>query len=134
MHDGLARVVLPRQQGADLEFADRLGQRRDLGQRLGVHAGVFFGVSEVEQDGCVVEPRAEPLDPAHVALRVRQLARHALRLVGVVPQVGCGRLLLELRHLLTQCRDVEHLLDARQRGIESLELVAWIGGGHEVRA
>ena len=48
----------------------------------------------------------------------------------VVPEVGHGRLLLELRLLPAQLVEIEHGLDVAQGGVEGLELFGEIGSGH----
>ena len=69
----------------------------------------------------VVEPAAQLLDPAQVALQVGELGGDGLRGLDVVPEVGRGRLLLQLGDLPAQPVDVEHGLDRGQGRVQLVQ-------------
>ena len=111
---GVALVVLPGQQGADLERLDRLGQPVELGVRLGEGRRVVLLLCQLDHDLHVVEPAAQAGDPLELGLQDRQPPGDPLGVGLVVPEVGCGDLLAELGDLRAHRVEVEHLLDARQ--------------------
>ena len=133
LHERLALVVLPRQQRADLEAADLALQVGQLGVGLGLGALVVLLGGHLEQHAEVVEPAAQRLDAVDVALHRRQPGGDLLRLGRVVPQVGLAGLRLEVRQLDAQPRQVEHLLDAGQRGVEGGEVGTAVGGHDRAR-
>ena len=69
----------------------------------------------------VVQPAAQLLDPAQVALQVGEPGGQRLRGLDVVPEVGRGGLLLELGHLAAQPVDVEDRLDGLQGRVELVQ-------------
>ena len=98
-HQRLAGVVLAGQQGADLELVDLLAQRDQLALGLGQAGRVALLLGQLVQHAGVVEPAAQLLDPAQVALQVGQPGGELLGALDVVPQVGRGGLLLQLGDL-----------------------------------
>ena len=113
-HQRLARVVVARQQGADLELVDRLAQGLQLALGLGGGRGVPLLHGHLVQQPDVVEPAAQLLDAAQVALQVGELGGERLGRLDVVPQVGGRGLLLQLGDLAAEPVDVEHRLDRGQ--------------------
>ena len=69
----------------------------------------------------VVEPAAQLLDPAQVALQVGQPRGERLGGLDVVPEVGRGGLLLELGDLLAQVVDLEDGLDRLQGRVQFVQ-------------
>jgi hypothetical protein len=55
---------------------------------------------------------------------VAECARHLLGVVGVVPEVGSGGLLLELGDVCAQAIDIDHLTDIPEGRAQCLDLVA----------
>jgi hypothetical protein len=120
-HQRLAGVVLTREQGAHLELVDRLAQARQLPLGLGRGRLVALLDGHLVQQPDVVQPAAQLLHPAQVALQVGQLGGQRLRGLDVVPEVGRGGLLLELGHLAAQPVDVEDGLDGPQGRVELVQ-------------
>jgi hypothetical protein len=127
----LARVVLTRQEGADLHLVDRLLERGDLAAHLAQRPGVVLGLGELQQHAGVVEPAAQALQLVDLVVDVGELGCDVLRARLVVPEVGCARRLLERRLLRAQGVDIEDGLDVAQGGVEGLELFGEIGSGHD---
>ncbi len=117
-HDGLALVIGARQQGADLQGIDLGAQRGQF--LIGLGGGVLVAVlgGELQQDLDVVDPGPQVLEPVDLGLQGRQPRCGLLGVLLVVPQVGCGDLLLELGDLCTLGVWVEHRLDGFQGVIE----------------
>ena len=80
------------------------------------------GLAELPEHLGVVDPPTKILDPTDLTLHVGQPAGYLLRVLRVVPQVGDGRLLLEIGDLAAQRVEVEDGLDAAERGGELLQL------------
>ena len=77
--------------------------------------------TEAVQESDVVEPAAQLLDAAQVALLVGELRGQCLRLLDVVPQVGGGGLLFEFGDLPAEAVDVEDGLDRPQGRVEFVQ-------------
>ena len=69
----------------------------------------------------VVEPAAQLLDPAQVALQVGQLRGDRLGGLDVVPEVGRGGLLLEVGDLAAHVVDPQDGLDRLQSRVEFVQ-------------
>jgi hypothetical protein len=110
------------EQGAHLELVDRLAQGRELGLGFGLLAGVTGLLGHVPEHLRVVDAAAQILDAADLALCVRQPAGDLLRVRRVVPQVGRGRLALQVGGLTAQLVEVEDRLDTGEGAGELLEL------------
>jgi hypothetical protein len=122
---GLALVVLPRQQGADFECLDfglqRLQFRIGLGQCV-LGARALFLSGHLVEHRQVVEAAAQALDPPQLALGVGQLAGHPLCIGLVVPQLGVRRIMFERLDLPAQAFDIEHPFHRGQRGVQGGEV------------
>jgi hypothetical protein len=123
LHERVAGVVLPRQQGPDLERLDVAPQRGQFG--VGFLAGTLVVLvgRELEHQGDVVEPAAEIPEAVEIRLGAGQRTRHLLGALLVAPEVRVRGLLLEVGELQPQLRQVQHLLDAGQGGVERLDVV-----------
>ena len=73
------------------------------------------------QERDVVEPAAQLLDPAEVALQVGQPRGDRLRGLDVVPEVGRGGLLLEVGDLAAHVVDPQDGLDRLQSRVEFVQ-------------
>ena len=128
--DGLALVVLARQQRAHLHGLDVLAQLRQFGvglrERLGA-AGALLLRRHLVEHRQVVEPLPQLLDAAQFALRVGQLAGDLLGAGLVVPELRIGRFLLELVDAVAQTVDIEHPLHRGQRGVECCDVCLAVG-------
>ncbi len=127
----LALVVFAGQQGAHLE---RPRCRRaapcssaSASARASAAAAPLLLGSHLVEHRQVVEPPPQLLDPAQLALGVGQLAGHLLRVRLVVPQLGIGRLVLELLDAAAQTVDVEHPLHRGQGGVEGGDVGLTVG-------
>src|SRR5262249_35130080 len=96
----------------------RVGQ---LAVGLGPGLGVVLGLGQLVQHAEVVQPAAQVLDPAQVALHRGQPAGHPLGRLRVVPQVRPAGLLLQVGRLPAKLVQVEHRLDGGHRGGQLLE-------------
>ena len=105
----------------------------DLGADLGERRRVGLGLGQLEQHAGVVEPGPQPLQPVDLACDVGQPGGDLLRARLVVPEVGRGRLLLQLGLVPAQPVEIEHALDVAQGGVEGLELFGEVGSGHDVK-
>ncbi len=117
----LTLVVLAGEQGADLHGLHIAVQRGPLGVGVGKRGRpglALFFLGQFVQDGQIVEALAQFLDPAQLALGMRQLAGDLLCVLLVVPQIGIGGLVLELIDPSTQLLDIEDRLDGLECGVE----------------
>ncbi len=131
--EGVALVVLPGEERADLEGVDRLAQRGQLVLGLD-HAGVVaLLLPELDEHREVVEARAQAAEPVDVGLQPREPGGDLLGVVDVVPQVGRGDLLLELGDLAALAGGVEHRLDGGERPLEVGDLHGEVGTSHDMR-
>ena len=130
-HHGLAGVVLAGEEGADLHLLDRLGQRRRARRPPRRSDASSPSASAISSSRLgVVEPGPQPLHPGDLTGQVRQAGVDLLGARLVVPQVGGGGLLLELRLVPAQLVHVEDVLDVAQGGVEGLELFREVGCTH----
>ena len=124
----LARVVLPGEQGADLELVQRPAQRAQLALGLGEGSAASAGSSSPSASSTSTSRsstrRRHPLHPVHLRLHVGQPAGHLLGVLLVVPQVRGSRLLGQLGDLRPQRGQVADLEDRA----ESLANLAQLGG------
>ena len=119
--DRLALVVLARQQGADLHRLDVLTQLLELGVGFGDGVGALcplFFIGDFVEHRQVVDTLPQLLHAAQLTLGVGQLAGDLLGARLVVPQVGVGRLGLELFDARAQAFDVDHSFHGGQGGVE----------------
>ena len=116
---GLALVVLPGEQGADLLGVDLLLQGDPF--LLGLDQGFLVLVAKFEHDLQVIQALPQFLDPLEFGLGVGQLAGDLLRVVLVVPQVRSAGFLGQLVNAGLDLLDVHDGLDARQGGVQSLQ-------------
>ncbi len=123
-HHRLALVVLAGEQGAHLEGFEVVLQAVPLVVGLGQPGRVTFVLAELVKHFEVLEALPQLGDLAQFGLPVHELAADPLRVLDVVPQVGLGRLGLELRDIRTQSIQIHHALDAFEGVGQFLE-----GGG-----
>jgi len=119
--DGLALVELAVEQGANLEFADGLRQLRELALGFGHRVSVVLLGTHLDEGLEVVDRGVHVLDAVLLGVRARQGGGDLLGRFDVVPQVGGGRLLLEVGDLLLQLLEVEHLAHGRHRRAQVLD-------------
>jgi hypothetical protein len=127
---GLADVVLAREQRADLERLDGLLDLGQLGLGLGQRVGVVELEAELDQGAEVLDPRLQLAEPVDLALQAGEPARDARGVGLVVPQVGSRDLLAEVGDLSPHAVEVEHLADRAHRRSELLDLGVVIGSCH----
>ncbi len=130
-HQGLARVVLAGQQGADLELADAsCASAASSGSASASVSGVALVLGQLEQHREVVEAPAQGLDPGQLALHVREPAGDLLRVLLVVPEVGRGGLLVEVGQVSRASRRGRAPSRCCQGLVELLELFCHVDGCH----
>ena len=105
--DGVALVVFASEERADLEVLDARAEPGEPRFDLGLDAGIAFGLSELVQDGQVFVHTDQVVVRLQVVLEAGQLPELRLRGCLIVPEVGCGRFLLELRYRRTLRVDVK---------------------------
>ena len=130
--EGVARVVLPRQQRADLERLDGLLDPLELDVGLGEDLGVVRLSPELDEDPDVVDALPEADDAFGLGLQDRQPPGDLLGMCLVVPEIGCGHLLLELGDLCPHRVEVENGLDRRHRRVEGLDCCVEISSCHDL--
>ena len=126
----VALVVLPRQQGADLQRLDLALQRLQLALGLGQGARVVLLLAEFDQHREIVDAPPEPGQAVDFGLQPGQLRGDGLRIVLVVPQARGGRLDLEFGDLDPFAGRVEDALDRAQRPVERGQVGEKICGSH----
>ena len=126
-HQRLALVVLARQQRADLHRLEVLAELLELGVRLGQRVGVVLLRGQLEEHRQVVEALSQRLDPAQLALSVRELTGDLLGSGLVVPEVGIGGLVFQLFDAAPQAVDIEHALHRGQGGVECGDICLTVG-------
>jgi len=92
---------------------------RSLGLGCGGRVALFLG--HLVHQGDVVEPAAQLLHPAQVALQVGEPRGQRLRRLDVVPQVGRGGLLFEVGDLAAHVVDPQHGLDRLQGRVQFVQ-------------
>ena len=90
--------------------------------------GVALLLGHLVEDPGVVQPAAQLLDPAQVALQVGELGGQLLGLLDVVPEVRGGGLLLQLGDVAPELVDVQHRLDRPQRRVELGKAIGEVSG------
>ena len=120
---GIAFVVLARQQGTNLQRLDLRGQRGEVAPNLLEGALVCLFLGQVDHHGQVIDPRPQPLDPVHLGLCPRQPGGDSLGILLVIPQVRSSRLLLEVRDLAAAAGHIDYSLDRAQSPVETADLV-----------
>ena len=95
-HDRAARVVLARQQAAQLRLVESRAQLADLGLCFGGGLGVARLVGQLEQHVGVGQQRVGLVEERDLALGAALVAQQLLGALAVVPELGGLRLLLEL--------------------------------------
>ncbi len=132
--DGRPRVVLAVQQRLHLELAEQLLQALQLvaGFERGLvrRGAVGLVVHELDEHLEVVEATLDAVQLGELGLRVAQLARHLLRLGGVVPEVGHTGRFGERRDASTEVVHVDHGSDVGEGGAESGDLRREVEFGH----
>ncbi len=111
--EGVALVVLARQQRAHLHGLDIGAQGLALGIGVGQRGGhgiALFALGELVEHGQVFETLPQFLDTAQFTLRMGELTGDLLGVFLVVPQVGIGRLMFELVDATTQLFHIENRL------------------------
>ena len=68
----------------------------------------------------ILDPRAQPLQTFNLSLQGRQSRSHPLRILLVVPEIGNGHLLLEVRYLRFLSLGIENILNRGQGCVEVL--------------
>ena len=126
----LTGVVLAGQEGTDLHLVDRLAHGEQFGLRLGEGVGVVLRLGQLEEHFEVVDPAAQGLGLAQLALEVGQPAGDLLGVVRVVPQRGDHGLLLEPGDVGPHLVQVEDRLDGLHGGGEGLQLFGCVEDCH----
>ncbi len=129
MHLGhrVAVVVLAREEALQLELAEAAAECVDRRLELRAECGVGRGcgialVDELAQHHGVVEVRAQQLEAADVVGDATELGRDRTCPVGVVPQVGASRVLLELGAASLEIVESQVLLGVSEAGRQIFEL------------
>ena len=123
----LALVVFAGEQRAHFHRLDVLAQLLELGVGLGHIVGPAFLGRQLVDHREVIQTLTQVLDTAQLALGVRQLTGDALGAGLVVPEVGVGRLVLQLFDPTAQPFDVEHPLHRGQDGVEGGDIGLTVG-------
>ncbi len=97
-------VVLTGEQCSQLELVELATQRRERIGDLAFDGVVGLLASELEERVGIVDTSCQRLPPLDVVDDARQFARHLACAVGIVPEIGSGRLGLELRAYLARAR------------------------------
>ena len=128
--DGVALVILAVQQRADLQVAQVLAELLQIGFGLGEDVSALIRVlgGHVHHGLQVVDALAHLRDAIQLALAVAECARHGLGGARVVPQVGRGRLLVQLGDLLAQLVRLHDRDDVLHRGAQGRDLFRKFNG------
>ncbi len=114
LDDRVAGVVLAAEELVQLErrdvALDLVEPLAELVERVGIAL-----LGELEEDLRLVRALALALPAADRAEDLRRLAPDGLRLLGVVPEAGRGRLLAQLGGALLEAREVKGASRARRR-------------------
>ena len=106
LDDGVAGVVLAAEELLELELVEALGDRVHLRSQLLERLGVAL-LRELEIHLRLVDPFALPPPAGDGRLHASVLARHRLRALGIVPEVGRRRLLAQLGGALLESGEVK---------------------------
>ena len=98
-----------------------------LGVGVGQRPLIALVLGQLVEHRQILEPAAQLLQPAQLALRVREPAGDLLRGIGVVPEIGLSGLVGEVRDLDAQRGQVGDRLDALQRGGKVLQVGCGVG-------
>src|SRR4051794_2606962 len=120
-HQGLAGVVLPREQGPDLELVDDRADAVELTLGLRGRGLVALFLGHLVHEPDIVQPAAQLLDAAQGALQVGQPGGERLGGLDVVPEVRGGGLLLEVGDLAAHVVDPENGLDRLQGRVQFVQ-------------
>jgi hypothetical protein len=122
--DGLALVVLAREEGAHLELADvpLEGGQLTLGLRHGLRVATVLG-AHLDERLEVLDALVHPDDPLELGVGPRQLGRDPLGPLLVVPEVRDGGLLLQVGDLAAQPVEVGHLAHRVHRRAQGPDLL-----------
>jgi hypothetical protein len=90
-NDGVAGVVLAREQGLGFKFIEELAQGTDFALQVGVYVFTFFG--EVQVGGDIFAAAGQVGVVGKDVLEAFFLAHHLLRALRIRPQVRVGGLL-----------------------------------------
>ena len=90
-HDGVARIVFPREQRLGFEFIEEIAQRGNLASQIGIDILALFGQVKIGVN--VVTAAAKVGVSSKRMLQTLLLAHDLLRALRIGPQVRLGRLL-----------------------------------------
>src|SRR5579862_1334171 len=114
LDDPVAGIVLAAEELVQLEGRDVALDLVELLAELVERVGIAF-LGELEEDLRLVRPLTLAFPAADRVEDLRRLAPDGLRLLGVVPEAGCGRLLAQLGGALLEARQVKGASRARRR-------------------
>src|SRR5437773_10716967 len=120
---GVALVVLAAEQRPELELVETTVELRDGLRQLGLDRLVGLLAGELVERLGVGEPAAQPFELVDVVLDPAELGRDDPRRVGVVPEAGPARFLLELGEARPPPGEVEVALGLGQPFGERAEIV-----------
>ena len=129
-NDGIALVVLAVQQRADLQVTQVLAELLQISLGLGQDVGALVRVlgGHVHHGLQVVDALAHLRDAIELALAVAERARDSLGGARVVPQVGRGRLLIQLGDLRAQLVRLHDREDVLHGGAQGRDLFRKFNG------
>ena len=134
---GLAYVVLPGQEGTDLEPVDLLAQGREVMLRLGPGRLVVLALGQLEHHPGVVESLPQALQPGQLALNVGEAPGNRLGVLLIAPQVRVGGLLTQALHLNLHSVGIKNRRYAGELRRQFRDLISGIcccHGGQPMRA
>ena len=131
--DRLAGVVLPGEEGADLELVHQLVQLLQLGLVLGGGFLVALLGGHLDHQAEVLEAALQLVVAVQVGLQRREASGHPLCVGLVVPQVRHRDLLAEVGDLPAHVVEVQDGTDGLHRRLELLDLGVEVGGCHKDR-
>jgi len=100
-------VVRPGQHKLEFEVAQLRRNRRDLGLSLGQRVDVVGLLGQLQQQLGLVDALVQLNPRCKVLAETGELLLDRLGALGIVPEAGLRRLLLELRELLLLCSEVK---------------------------
>ena len=89
-HNGIARVVFPREQRLGFQLVEYVAQRRNLAFEIAIDVLAFFG--EIEIGGNVVTPARQVGIGGEDVLQALLFTHHLLRTLRIRPQIRVGGL------------------------------------------